>query len=294
VSTRAIQQGELLLEEKALLVVPHSADAAQTRTLVAALPEQARADFFALHAFRGGGGGGGSDAPALELEEAIVRTNGMRLSGSSTGLFVVAARLNHSCAANVHHVWHAADQRMRVIARRDIAAGEELCTHYTDALGTFDERQERLQRDYGFRCACAVCALSGADRAASDARRMALRELESSVLRALLSREYDECIRRVEERMALLEQLACDEGVHAPYSASRSCADALEASQALLKAAGTAGGAADVQQQTQQRVCYWCERTHHFTLLAEGNDPRNPTLKQCDDIMKRLQSSPTQ
>ena len=46
---------------------------------------------------------------------------------------------------------------MQLIARRRIAAGEQLTISYIDASAPVEERRAELLHGYGFRCACQTC-----------------------------------------------------------------------------------------------------------------------------------------
>jgi len=98
----------------------------------------------------------------------IFRTNAYTLPGSSSssaaaivGMFPLVARINHSCAPNAANVWDPTGPGNRVIwASRDIEQGDEVLVSYAPLLRDTPARRERL-RQYGFECACEVCA--GAD-----------------------------------------------------------------------------------------------------------------------------------
>lgn len=96
---------------------------------------------------------------------------------SNLGIFVLAARLNHSCDHNVRHMWDEALQQLVIRAVRDIKAKEELCTNYLEEGGfslTRSERQALLLRKFRFQCDCHFCSLEGAHAQASDERRVEL------------------------------------------------------------------------------------------------------------------------
>ena len=65
------------------------------------------------------------------------------------------SRFNHSCTPNVTHHWSPPHER--VVAVRDIAAGEELCTHHVNLLYPTAVRRDRLRQLYGCDCQCDVC-----------------------------------------------------------------------------------------------------------------------------------------
>jgi len=53
-----------------------------------------------------------------------------------------------------------------LVARRPIAAGEELSITYMDSSRPFAERRARLLHGYGFECACAKCQRDKAEHLA--------------------------------------------------------------------------------------------------------------------------------
>ncbi|KAI8941574.1 hypothetical protein NX059_002789 [Plenodomus lindquistii] len=104
----------------------------------------------------------------------IFRTNAYN-TGTDIGLFPKIARINHSCRPNTSYYWDEKLNKRIVFASRQIKEGEEFFVSYISLLGTRDERQTRLKQ-YGFKCACEVCAQEGPAQEASDARRVKLRE----------------------------------------------------------------------------------------------------------------------
>lgn len=77
------------------------------------------------------------------LPLAIFQTNAVSAEARGVGLFPKMARLNHGCAHafNVVYSWREREGVLVVHALRDIAAGEELLTTYTDTKRSRAERQ---------------------------------------------------------------------------------------------------------------------------------------------------------
>lgn len=75
--------------------------------------------------------------------------------GTSTGLWVRAARINHSCVPNTEKEF--VGDMMLVRAKRSIAAGEEILHSYIDESGSYKSRQEALVTTWGFECGCGLC-----------------------------------------------------------------------------------------------------------------------------------------
>lgn len=75
--------------------------------------------------------------------------------GISTGLWVRAARINHSCVPNTEKEF--VGDMMLVRAKRPISAGEEILHSYVDETSTYKARKEALMTTWGFECGCGLC-----------------------------------------------------------------------------------------------------------------------------------------
>ncbi|KAL0944744.1 TPR domain-containing protein [Colletotrichum truncatum] len=89
----------------------------------------------------------------------------------STGLWVRAAYINHSCVPNAKREF--VGDLMVVRALRNIAAGEELFHSY-DESGDYDARQEALMTTWGFKCECPLCVAEKNDEPATRKKRREL------------------------------------------------------------------------------------------------------------------------
>lgn len=118
--------------------------------------------------YRGDQGAHGEHMPAGSDEGAvvdvfrvhdIVSRNAFGLGpsarDSSAGLWVRAARINHSCVPNTDKEF--VGDMMLVRAKRPIAAGEEILHSYIDQTGGYKARQEALMATWGFECGCRLC-----------------------------------------------------------------------------------------------------------------------------------------
>jgi len=94
-------------------------------------------------------------------------------SNASTGLWIWAAYINHSCIPNAKKEYIG--DLMVLRATRPITAGEEIFHSY-DESSDYDTRQMALMTTWGFECNCALCAAEKADDPAVRKRR---RELAS-------------------------------------------------------------------------------------------------------------------
>jgi hypothetical protein len=78
----------------------------------------------------------------------------------STGLWIWAAYINHSCMANAKKEY--VGDLMVLRANRAINAGEEIFHSY-DETSDYEARQTALMTTWGFECSCALCAAEKAD-----------------------------------------------------------------------------------------------------------------------------------
>ncbi|KAK4539612.1 hypothetical protein LTR36_010495 [Oleoguttula mirabilis] len=101
-------------------------------------------------------------------------------ANASTGLWVRAAYVNHSCLSNTNKD-HVGDL-MILRASRPIAAGEEI-THSYDESADYDARVAALENTWGFTCTCALCGAERADGAEVRKKRRELAD-EAEVLMA--------------------------------------------------------------------------------------------------------------
>ena len=102
----------------------------------------------------------------------VFQTNSVRLSGRDEcdgGVFLVMCRMNHACRPNVAYIWRPDLQKLLLVAKRDISAGEELYTTYLSrgvGMDTTAERRAHLLREFGFHCMCGLCVQSDAPQEA--------------------------------------------------------------------------------------------------------------------------------
>ncbi|KAI1388563.1 SET domain-containing protein [Hypoxylon trugodes] len=82
------------------------------------------------------------------------------LSNASTGLWVHAAYINHSCIANAKKEYIGDLMVLRAI--RPITPSEEIFHSY-DESSDYDARQAALMNTWGFECDCALCTVEKTD-----------------------------------------------------------------------------------------------------------------------------------
>lgn len=111
---------------------------------------------------------------------SIFETNSFA-AGAGAAIVATAARMNHSCTANVYHCWNAATGQLTVHATRDLTAGEEILTSYIDTCFYHEARQQGLDR-YGFKCDCAACCMQTDFGRKSEKRRRRLCALNREIV----------------------------------------------------------------------------------------------------------------
>ncbi|KAI5894541.1 SET domain-containing protein [Schizophyllum commune H4-8] len=174
-ATRRLKQGELILAERPLVMVPRamvSGDEILATSMIPGSAERAawldvlvqrmlpdrREVLLRL-----------THAPAGDKLSAIdlIRANGLTVNGytlpeteGADGRYVAVyetlSRANHSCRPNAHFAFHKPSFSVRLRALRDIKAGEEILISYVPPEAPYAQRQEELAH-YGLSCACGVC-----------------------------------------------------------------------------------------------------------------------------------------
>eukprot|EP01028_Stygiella_incarcerata_P012365 TRINITY_DN754_c0_g1_i1.p1 TRINITY_DN754_c0_g1~~TRINITY_DN754_c0_g1_i1.p1 ORF type:complete len:357 (+),score=93.62 TRINITY_DN754_c0_g1_i1:532-1602(+) len=72
-----------------------------------------------------------------------------------TGLYPIAALLNHSCSPNCVATFKGSKICLRTV--NDVSSDEELCICYIDMLASTKKRRKELQQRYYFECQCRRC-----------------------------------------------------------------------------------------------------------------------------------------
>ncbi|KAL6407529.1 TPR domain-containing protein [Ilyonectria robusta] len=96
------------------------------------------------------------------------------ISNASTGLWIRASYINHSCVPNTKKDYIG--DLMILRATHYITGGEEI-THAYDESSDYEARTAALHKNWGFKCWCALCAVEEAD---DPAVRRLRRELEAT------------------------------------------------------------------------------------------------------------------
>ncbi len=97
-------------------------------------------------------------APAGPLLDGLGDSYDAACEGSC--FYALQSCLNHSCAPNAHAFKRKdvdTDGSAVILAKQDIADGDEVVLSYIDESVPYHERQAAL-KDYGFTCACTRCS----------------------------------------------------------------------------------------------------------------------------------------
>jgi hypothetical protein len=99
-----------------------------------------------------------SDA-ASAFSAALLQAAAANPASQALGSAVYSASslANHSCDPNADAAWPLGNARLRLTARRDVQAGEQVTISYIDASLEVEERRALLKHSYGFDCSCARC-----------------------------------------------------------------------------------------------------------------------------------------
>ena len=100
----------------------------------------------------------------------------------TSGIFVEAARINHSCIPNAYWMYNTSLEYLTIHAMVDIAKGDEITIHYFK-LCEYSSRQQReeMLQSYGFHCDCIACDVQSDFGRGSDERRDQMRRLQNKL-----------------------------------------------------------------------------------------------------------------
>ncbi|BGP10671.1 hypothetical protein JCM10049v2_006563 [Rhodotorula toruloides] len=201
-ATRPLEPGTLLFSEPPLLTCSSWRD---LRATLSCSTDETRTAFWSLaNAF----------PDEAEAEKGIFDTNAFALDthGGKYGLFRLTSRINHSCAPNVKTSFVASRGRMEVRVVRRVEEGEEVRSSYLPPGELVrpgkDERRERLEKGWGFECACEACQREGGEE---EALRAELRTILDSLPRSFfrpLSQDPTLILRHVSRALDLLDLLS--------------------------------------------------------------------------------------
>lgn len=95
----------------------------------------------------------------LSYEEFLYMMGTYNINNLDSCVYLTQSHLNHNCDPNTS-VETSISKRvdgLKVIAARDIRAGEELTTTYVNPSHTVQQRQRELRVNWGFICGCKKC-----------------------------------------------------------------------------------------------------------------------------------------
>ena len=114
----------------------------------------------------------------LSLEELEHLVGVYRRNAFSNGLWLLLARVNHSCWPNSEVVWEGGGRRLVVLERVEV--GGEVTHSYLHSLLGREARREELLSRWGFQCWCRLCSLTGRELEEQEELRREFTETEAS------------------------------------------------------------------------------------------------------------------
>ncbi|KAG7001904.1 hypothetical protein G7Y79_00030g064370 [Physcia stellaris] len=180
VACRNITKGTRILQDEVIFSIPGNASAKQINQAIKKLGKVEREAFGKL------------GNPEMDNSTRFY-TYGFNMpkvgpsTHSRSGVFLHAARFNHSCMPNAFWTWNEQagtndKGRLTVNATRDIATGEEITFDYT-MLDKFESRADRvatLEKDYGFVCSCPACDTEDPSFTRGDENRQWMKDIHKN------------------------------------------------------------------------------------------------------------------
>jgi len=167
---------------------------------MAQLPEEARAAIYALNFSQGG---------KHELDALLGANANSVVVGADgevhVGLFVQAARINHSCRPNAYYRFSQKRLTMEVVSYTTIEPGEEITITYVPLATKRDVRRQYLQDNWGIDCQCDLCHAPAIDIAESETSRRRMDELKDTILDARREGFFQDAINIAADWLTLSE-----------------------------------------------------------------------------------------
>lgn len=152
-----IPVGTLILSERPLVKLNDDGSRIDPLdTLVNALDPALKRAYRALHGFRP------LHRNTETLNRRIMYSNGFAIEKTTTAVFKVASRFNHSCVPNAEFAWDCDKGRMEYFTAFKLLEGEEITIDYGHKKGF-------LKKYYGFECDCGACTEWGSVSSSSAA-----------------------------------------------------------------------------------------------------------------------------
>ncbi|ANB15631.1 Set5p [Sugiyamaella lignohabitans] len=101
----------------------------------------------------------------LTYEEYLYGLGMYNINNLDGNVYLTQSHLNHSCDPNVDVQITGRTTGVKVIAKRDLRAGEELFTTYVNPSDDLDKRRYDLRVNWGFICNCARCKYEEKEKA---------------------------------------------------------------------------------------------------------------------------------
>ena len=124
------------------------------------------------------------DDRASNLWSPVVRrylANAFEMAVGTSGVFLKASRINHSCCPNACFAWNRYLGRLTVHAMTDIRAGEDITVSYELPFVPLETRQARFREFYGFTCDCSACRVASQGNQTGEMRRQRMNVLFSTI-----------------------------------------------------------------------------------------------------------------
>jgi hypothetical protein len=93
----------------------------------------------------------------LSYDEFMLGLGLVNINNLDGNIYLTQSHLNHSCEPNVDVKIVGRTTGVKVTAKRDLRAGEELFTTYVNPTDHLDKRQYDLRVNWGFICGCCRC-----------------------------------------------------------------------------------------------------------------------------------------
>ncbi|KAJ7072810.1 hypothetical protein C8F01DRAFT_1105298 [Mycena amicta] len=292
-ATRPLRQGELIMDERPLLVSLRGIPTSQTtralqlaefeKQLEIVLDHMRPADRDAFMALANCHTTDGSGPIAGRARTNAIALTGLTPPGITGPLAHYSSiphyisRMNNDCSPNTASNFIDASLSYTVYAARDIAEGEEITLAYTDVFDTAAQRQAVLN-GYKFVCTCAACL----DPTTSDRNRAAIASFIPTVhmwaVNSSLSDDW--LIEKCLEQIVLIEQekLEHDPRYHA----------ALQAIMEAYICLGDTSKASEWAARAQK--CSWAANVERMGTLL---DPASPEYQNHPMWRLRVDDAPT-
>ncbi|KAI1454593.1 SET domain-containing protein [Annulohypoxylon moriforme] len=203
IAKRRINRAEAIMADWASLIVdlnfPTSVKRAQGYRLLHLAIDQLSNPDLVLQLAR-------SSSFSADIVEDVLRTNAFSytLAGDShMALYPKVSRINHACRPNAFIRFTPSSLAVSIVALRDIGPGEEINITYVPLGKTREERQIGLQK-WGFNCTCSLCTASKAEVAASDYRRLKIKDMRQEVMKAVEAWDGTKAVKLTHEVLELM------------------------------------------------------------------------------------------